>query len=182
MRNNTSWHDNSWKKVINQKSRKIFIRLGTGWTFGKININITSNYTGGWLRSNCTQTFLQFFSELINTVARMTIYSSYDKFFLVFCRLSQIFSTLTVGYLYNLYVATHVAEWQTKWHNPSDLGVMSGEFGGHMSGATKYAVVRHSRDGRYSRYPRYTAVPNFTVPVPWGSRYTVEVTVLHGTI
>ena len=39
-----------------------------------------------------------------------------------------------------------------------------------------------SRDGRYSRYPRYTAVPNFTVLVPWGSRYTVKVTVLHGTI
>ena len=38
-----------------------------------------------------------------------------------------------------------------------------------------------NRDGRYSRYPRYTAVPNFTVLVPWGSRYTVEVTVLHGT-
>ena len=61
------------EKVINQKSRKIFIRLGTGWTFGKININITSNYTGGWLRCNCTQTFLQFFSKLINTMARMTI-------------------------------------------------------------------------------------------------------------
>ena len=39
------------------------------------------------------------------------------------------------------------------------------------------------RDGQYSRYPRYTAVPNFTVLVrPWGSRYTVAVTVLHGTI
>ena len=36
-----------------------------------------------------------------------------------------------------------------------------------------------SRDGRYSRY---TAVPNFTVLVPWGPRYTVKVTVLHGTI
>ena len=45
----------------------------------------------------------------------------------------------------------------------------------------KYLDV-HIRNGRYSRYSRYTAVPNFTVPVPWGSRYTVEVTVLHGTI
>ena len=43
-----------------------------------------------------------------------------------------------------------------------------------------FCVRIRSKDGWYSRYPRYTAVPNFTVLVPWGSRYTVEVTVLFG--
>ena len=65
-------------------------------------------------------------------------------------------------------------------HGDLVFGVRSGPIS--RSAYASLQVIVCSRDGRYSRYPRYTAVPHFTVLVPWGSRYTVEVTVLDGTI
>jgi len=43
---------------------------------------------------------------------------------------------------HELWSHTHIAEWQTKWHNPLDLGLVSSV--ATMSGTMKFGVVHRS--------------------------------------
>ena len=58
------------------------------------------------------------------------------------CSTTHTVDAVSAHRCHKLWSHAHVAEWQTKWHNPMDLALV--EFGGHMSGAMKSGVVRRS--------------------------------------